>query len=298
MTPFAKAPIIGAKACAKRAKTQRETNMYKDILVVPTARSEAVGPFAASLADSFRAGLRVVGPALDLAAPSYVVPEMPVEILDNARESVRAAARDRVEGIAGLAREKGIDPRTEVISGSLDACAHELARRARYCDLAIVEQPDREAREGDTQLLEAILFGSGRPLLVVPFIQKRALAFDNALVAWDESATAARAVAAALPFLKRTNHVEVVTVDDRSRPRSAEPETLARHLEAHGVRTRGRRLPNVGDVTDTLLSHAADIGADYLVMGGYGHSRLREFILGGATRGILASMTVPILMMH
>lgn len=278
--------------------TQRELVMYKDILVVPTARSEAVGPFAVALADTLRAGLRVAAPALDLATPSYVVPEMPAEILDNARESVRADARARVEGIAALARDRGIDPRTEVISGSLDACAQDLARRARYCDLVVVEQPDREAREGDTQLVETILFGSGRPLFVVPFIQKRPLAFDNALVAWDESATAARSVAAALPFLKRTNHVEVVTIEDSRRRRSAEPDTLARHLETHGVRGRGRRLPNAGDVTDTLLSHAADIGADYIVMGGYGHSRLREFILGGATRGIFGSMTVPVLMMH
>jgi nucleotide-binding universal stress UspA family protein len=272
--------------------------MIKDILVVPTARAQAVGPFAAAFAQTFGAAMRVACPAFDMITPTYVVPEMPVEILDNARESARAEARAQVEAIAAFAREKGIDPRTEVISGTFDACSHELQRRARYCDLVVLEQPPAEGREGETLLAEALLFGSGRPLLFAPYIQKAPLGFDNALVAWDESPTAARAIGAALPLLARTRSVEVVSVEDPRRPRSADPEAFARHLEAHGVRARGRRLADVGDVPDTLLSHAADSGADFLVMGGYGHSRMREFILGGATRGMLQTMTVPVVMMH
>jgi nucleotide-binding universal stress UspA family protein len=272
--------------------------MIKDVLVVPTPRAQAVGPFAVAAARDFGASLRVACPAFDMVMPTYVVPEMPVEVLDSARDSARAEARARVEAIAALAREAGMDPRTEVISGTFDACSHELQRRARYADLVVLEQPPGEGREGETQLAEALLFGSGRPLLFAPYIQRTPLGHDHAIVAWDESPAAARAVGVALPFLTRTRAVEVVSVEDPRRPRSADPEALARHLEAHGVRARGRRLADVGDVTDTLLSHAADTGADYLVMGGYGHSRMREFILGGATRGILQAMTVPVVMMH
>lgn len=272
--------------------------MIKDVLVVPTPRAQAVGPFAVAVARAFGAALRVACPAFDMTIPTYVVPEMPVEILDGARDAVRAEARARVEAIAASAREAGVDPRTEVISGTFDACAHELQRRARYADLVVLEQPPAEGREGETQLAEALLFGAGRPLLFAPFIQRGPLGYGHALVAWDESPAAARAVGAALPFLTRTRAVEVVSVEDPRRPRSPDPEALARHLEAHGIRARGRRIADVGDVTDSLLSHAADVGADYLVMGGYGHSRMREFILGGATRGMLRAMTVPVLMMH
>ncbi|WP_029030569.1 universal stress protein [Salinarimonas rosea] len=272
--------------------------MIKDILVVPTPRAAAVGPFAASVAHAFGAGVRIACPAFDMVAPTFVLPEMPVEILDGAREAARGEARARVEEIAGLLREKGIDPRTEVISGTFDACAHELQRRARYSDLVVAEQPPSEGREGEAALAEALLFGAGRPILFVPYVQTAGLGADTALVAWDESSTAARAIGAAMPFLARTRAVEVVSIEDARRPRSADPEAFARHLEAHGVRARGRRIADVGDVADTLLSHAADIGADYLVMGGYGHSRLREFVLGGATRHILQTMTLPVVMMH
>ncbi|GGK45472.1 universal stress protein [Salinarimonas ramus] len=272
--------------------------MIKDILVVPTNAGDALGPFAAALAQDHGAAVRIAAPAFDMISPTYVVPEMPVEILDNAREAARAEARARAEGVASRLREAGIDPRTEVISGSFDACSHELQRRARYCDLVVVEQASAREREGEAALAEALLFGAGRPILHVPYVQKTPLSYDHALVAWDESQTAARALGAALPFLARTRSVEVVSIEDGRRPGTADPEAYARHLAAHGVRARGRRIASVGDIADTLLSHAADMGADYLAMGGYGHSRLREFVLGGATRGILRAMTVPVVMMH
>lgn len=272
--------------------------MFKDILVVPTPRANAVGPFAASVAHGFGGAVRIVCPAFDVITPTYLVPEMPVEILDNAREAARAEARQRVEAIAALMREQGVDPRTEVISGTFDACSHELQRRARYSDLVVTEQPSVEGNEGESALAEALLFGAGRPILFVPYVQKDPIGFDHALVAWDESQAAARTIGAALPLLARTRSVEVVSIDDARGSRTADPEAFARHLEIHGVRARGRRLSSAGDVSDTLLSHAADTGADTLVMGGYGHSRLREFVLGGATRGILQAMTVPVVMMH
>lgn len=272
--------------------------MIKEILCVPTARAEALGPFAVGVAEAFGASLRVAAPAFDVVTPTYVTVEVPIEILDGAREAARREARVRAEAISDRADAAHVFTRTEVVSGSFDACSRELQRRARYADLVVLEQPQPDAHEGEAALVEALLFGSGRPLLIAPYVHKGGPGRDHALVAWDESAGAARALAAAMPLLHRMRAVDVVAVEDPRRPRGVDVEALAKHLEAHSIRAGARRLADVGDVADTLLSHAADVGADLCVMGGYGHSRLREVVLGGATRGMLRAMTLPVLMMH
>jgi nucleotide-binding universal stress UspA family protein len=120
------------------------------------------------------------------------------------------------------------------------------------------------------------------------------------MVCWDGSRSAARAVGDALPFLLRAEKVEVVLVASEPGKSDEIPGAdIAHHLARHGLKVELKRIVAVDvDVTNTLLSHAADVGSDLLVMGGYGHSRLREFVLGGVTRGILASMTLPTLMSH
>ena len=120
------------------------------------------------------------------------------------------------------------------------------------------------------------------------------------MVCWDGSRNAARAIADALPLLARAKAVEVVIVTGK--PGESDEiagADIAHHLARHGLKVEVERLVARDiDITSTLLSRAADLGADLIVMGGYGHSRWREFVLGGATRGILASMTVPVLMSH
>jgi len=118
------------------------------------------------------------------------------------------------------------------------------------------------------------------------------------MVAWDGSAPAARALGDAMPMLARARRVEVVVVDDGPDGDTIPGSDAQRHLKRHGIEAGLRRLTGTRDVADTLLSQASDTGADLLVMGGYGHSRFREFILGGATEGVLASMTLPVLMAH
>ena len=120
------------------------------------------------------------------------------------------------------------------------------------------------------------------------------------MVCWDASRNAARAVADAIPFLERAKAVEIVIVAGE-RPKSDEipGADIGQHLARHGLKVEVKRIvAGDTDVASTLLSHAADSSADFLVMGGYGHSRLREYILGGATRGILSAMTLPTLMSH
>ena len=136
---------------------------------------------------------------------------------------------------------------------------------------------------------------------MVPYIQKRGLTLDRVFVCWDGGRTAARAIADAMPFLERAKAVDIVIGRRGAQGRHDEVTgaKLSEHLARHGVKANVKRMSK-GDIAieDVILSYAADSGADFMVMGGYGHSRLREFILGGVTRGILASMTVPVLMSH
>ena len=175
-----------------------------------------------------------------------------------------------------------------------------FASLARRFDLSIVGQAEPEQPALDGLIVEAALFDSGRPMLVVPYIQRNGLKLDRILLCWDGSRSAARAAADALPFLRRAKLVEVVTVASEPAKSDEMPGAdIAHHLARHGVKVELKRIVTAEtDVASTILSHAADSSADFLVMGGYGHSRLREFILGGVTREILASMTVPVLMSH
>jgi nucleotide-binding universal stress UspA family protein len=271
---------------------------YKDLLVVLSPEAKAVGPFAASVAALFGARVKGACIVVDPVVPSYVIPEMPSEILQNARAAARADAEAALNGFKASASKASIETRSLVVQGMLDSAAAELTRMARYADLTIIEQPESNASNGEPIVLETVLFGSGRPLLIVPYIQRKPISLNRVIVAWDESATAARAVGAAMPLLEQAKHVEVVTVEGGGTGGRESDGHLASYFEAHGIHAQGKWLSNVGNVADTILSHAADNGADLVVMGGYGHSRLREFILGGATRGMLATMTVPVLMMH
>ena len=120
------------------------------------------------------------------------------------------------------------------------------------------------------------------------------------MVCWDGGRAAARAIRDAMPFLRRAGRIEVVIVtNERGKQDQIERADIGAHLSRHGLNVAVKRMP-LGDVdvADMLLSHAADEEVDFIVMGGYGHSRLREFVLGGVTRSLLRTMTVPVLMSH
>ncbi|MEO5784147.1 MAG: universal stress protein [Casimicrobiaceae bacterium] len=148
-----------------------------------------------------------------------------------------------------------------------------------------------------------VMLSSGRPLLIVPMIGAQPVLGDNVLVAWDGGREAARAVADALPLLQRAKRVTVIVVDAdgglRSRGPAAESPLVAWH-HRHDVNAEVHRYdaPDI-PIGEWLLSRAADGGSDLVVMGGYGYTRrVRELVLGGVTRTMLQSMTVPVLMSH
>jgi nucleotide-binding universal stress UspA family protein len=145
-----------------------------------------------------------------------------------------------------------------------------------------------------------VLFESARPVIVVPFIHKGGLKLDRVMACWDGSRAAARAIADSLPILKKAKQVEVVIVaNERAKSDEVSGADLGQHLARHDVKIEVKQMtsPDI-DVASTILSYAADSSANLIVMGAYGHSRLREFVLGGVTRGMLEAMTVPVLMSH
>jgi nucleotide-binding universal stress UspA family protein len=126
------------------------------------------------------------------------------------------------------------------------------------------------------------------------------MTLDHVMICWDGSRAATRAIADGMPLLERAKQIEVVIIAANEAKSNELPGVdLGQHLARHGLKIDVKRMtaPDI-DVAATILSYAADTGTDLIVMGGYGHSRLREFVLGGVTRGILESMTVPVLMSH
>ena len=146
---------------------------------------------------------------------------------------------------------------------------------------------------------EAVLFNSGHPMLMVPYIQERGFEAKRIMICWDGKRAAARAVLDAMPFLTQAEAVEIIAVNEDADATEATAAALATHLARKNIPAKAERLTaERAEIHNTILSAAADRGTQLIVMGGYGHSRLREFVLGGATRGILKSMTIPVLMSH
>jgi nucleotide-binding universal stress UspA family protein len=186
-------------------------------------------------------------------------------------------------------------PYDSVMEEAPDARFEVLLRRSRLSDLVVIGQEDPERPEPmRTAMIETLLFEGGAPTLVVPFISKD-VSLERPLVAWDGSATAARAVRAALPLLAESTAVTVLTVGDR---KPEELSDIAVHLSRHGLQVEVKHTISDVAVADTLLNTVSDEGFGYVVMGAYGHSRVREQLFGGATRDILREMTVPVLMTH
>lgn len=184
-----------------------------------------------------------------------------------------------------------------------DEAGGGLSLQARYSDLVVLGQadPDEPSQGGLSDLPEHVVLNGGRPVLIVPYAGSFHSVGRRALVAWDAGLEAARAIAGALPMLKRADQVEVAVFNPKTQPRvhGEQPGAdIALYLARHGLKVDVLQETTELDSGNALLSLAADCSSDLIVMGGYGHSRFREILLGGTTRTILESMTVPVLMAH
>lgn len=172
-----------------------------------------------------------------------------------------------------------------------------IGELARLYDMTIVLQPESSIASHDNDIPKQILFFSGGPMLMIPYIHEGPLDAYHVGIAWDGSRLAARAVRDAMPFLIGAKAVTVIAVNEE--PNEISSEHLAGHLARRGIRARVQPLTaDRADVQDVILSIAAEDNMGLLVMGGYGHPRLLERFLGGVTRGMFDSMTVPVLMSH
>ena len=168
---------------------------------------------------------------------------------------------------------------------------------SRYCDLVIAGQPDPDHPVADDAVAEGLLMSSGRPVLIVPYVGNRSSIGKRVMVAWNGTREASRAVHDALGMLQAAESVIALEVDPTDGAFGG--NDLCDHLKRHGVNAEAKHtVSNELEISDVLLSAIADNGIDLLVMGGYGHSRIRELALGGATREVMQAMTCPVMMSH
>ena len=263
------------------------------------ATSDARLDAAVALALAF--GARLVGLAL-VAQPFAPLVELPPERLFRERREARVDAL--LAAAAARAGRAGVVFETRRETAPADRLPELFARHARHADLVVVgcSDPGPDAEGVETpELLETAFLGTGRPTLIVPADAGR-MPPERMLVAWDGSREAARAVHDALPLLGRAVRVLLVVVDPRGLADRVGPEPgadMAAHLARHGIAVEVEAVASGSRSTgETLLARAAEMGAGTLVMGGYGHLRLRELVLGGVTRHVLAHTTIPILLSH
>jgi nucleotide-binding universal stress UspA family protein len=275
--------------------------MLKVVVVNLSGRAplDFAADYATSIAATFGAHVTGIAFLYEPVIPDGTLGGVPVDLIELQREENSKIARDAISRFEAGVKKAGVASETRQLDATFGGAATRFAQVARRFDISVVAQAQREQGATDELIIEGALFESGRPVIVVPYIQKSGLTLERVLACWDGGRTAARAIADAMPFLERAKAVDLVIVAEERKNDEITGVRMSEHLTRHGVAVSVKRIAK-GDlaVQDVILSYAADSGADFMVMGGYGHSRLREFILGGVTRGILNSMTVPVLMSH
>ena len=276
--------------------------MIKDLVVNLTGGhpQDFAADYAISLAQAFEAHLVGIGFIYEPIVPGSVLGGVPTDLIEIQREENSKTAKAAIARFEERARASNLVPESRLIDASIAGAADLFGRIARRFDIAVAGQARREQGASEELLIEGALFGSGRPVIVVPVTQTAPVKLDRVMLCWDGSRPAARAIADAIPFMTRANAVEIVVViGERDKSGEITAANMKWHLARHGIDVEIKRIAAGGaDAQSTIVKHATESGADFLVMGGYGHSRLREFILGGVTRSIVRAMPVPVLMSH
>ena len=274
--------------------------MLDSFLVALEDKADALIPYALSAAKTLNARLTVACPRRDLSGLEDGSLEARLEAAGGAGEARKARARARLETFAAAAKAAAVEAEILFPDAGEDPLRDVLPRFARAFDFVMVQQREAGRAPARDDLAAALLSESGRPVWVVPAIQREAASFKRVLVAWDGGAAPARAFSEAKSLIARAERVEIVTVAGASTPSAVIQggERLAARIKAGGVEATFRRLPSEENPASVLLSYAADAGADLLVSGGYSHSPLRESLFGGTTRTMLATMTLPVFFAH
>jgi nucleotide-binding universal stress UspA family protein len=280
----------------------------RDLQVVldNTPRSQAVLDIAIDLARTNGAHLTGLCP-LELLLPAdfgFVLGGYPeVMALQTAVDQLQSQAKDMAAALEARFRDA---LRREGLGGDWAApagpVAAAIAYHARHADLTVIGQadPDHRRPPPGRGMIEDLLLAAGRPLLIIPYAGAFPAIGRTVAIAWSETREAARAAADALALIDPAASVTVLSIVRPGAQIDIPGAEIAAHLARHGLAVTAARTISDGSISeaDALLSYVADLGADLLVMGGYGHSRVRELTLGGMTRGVLQHMTLPVLMSH
>jgi nucleotide-binding universal stress UspA family protein len=290
-------------AAAAGAFSVWRTLMLKNLLVhIPSERLiRPVVDAAISLAvtraahlDAVSVGYESANVALPVDGGAAVAAVFEIE-----RERALERANAAIAVFEAEARNAGIAYGVQILTNLPVDAATAVSASARLYDLTIALQPEPDRDTFDNTMPQEILFQSGGPVLFIPYTHKGPLELRRIGIAWDGSRLAARALRDAAPFLVHAQDITVITINESETPAEASAADLTAHLARRSLTAHIERMTaDRSDIQPTILSIAADTGLDLIVMGGYGHSHLQERILGGVTRGMLQSMTVPTLMSH
>jgi len=279
---------------------------YKSILTVATSPEGLAASITAAslvaLAEDAHLDVLALGVDRTQIGYSYVGAGAVIIAAEMGRAEADARATEKAVNAAFAAQLPGVRVAVETAVTQLGMLTEIVASRARYADLVVLPRPYGKGRGAeDAAVLEAALFDGMAPVLVVPERGLPSADPRRVVLAWNQSREAMVAARCALPFLIRADMVSVVVIDPPTYgPERSDPGgLLCRLLVRHGVKAEvsvlAKTLPRVSEV---LARHVRDVNADLLVMGAYGHSRLREAILGGATRDMLEAAAVPVLLAH
>jgi len=257
---------------------------------------------AFDLARNFDAQITGLFVVPDYVVPSYVEAQISVDVITEVTEKALARARDHLGDYQKLAEEAGVSMEGHVLEGQLIPILRE---HSKYSDLLVLGQDQPEDLDNASYgLADSLLFEGACACMVVPHSGKLRPLGKNVLLTWNASRESARALREAMPLLARAETVVMLSSEpddgDSSMARGhPHAQELARLLESHGIQaiSSGISDPDMS-TTDAIIGQAAEMNADLIVMGAYGHARLREIILGGVTRDLLKQAPVPLLLAH
>src|SRR5271156_5639857 len=224
--------------------------MVKDIVVNLSVGPEGgpAGDYAVSVASALDAHLTGIAFLYDPIVPISAAGYIPAEVIETQQADNEAAAKAAIDRFSELVRRAGISAEPLTLSASLAGAGEQFGRIARRFDLAVVGQAEPETSTIDDIIAETTLFESGRPMIVVPYIQKGPLKLDRVMVCWDGSRQAARAIGDAMPLLTKAGKVEIVIVtNERGKEHEIAGTDMGQHLARHGLKVDLERIPR-GDV--------------------------------------------------
>ena len=273
---------------------------YQDILIHLDESRNCPARLTAAVNLAQALGARLTG--LSIMPSPELLAKTAVSVTPETILAERQVAKDRAEQQQELFKQAvaavRLNSEWRCVTGEP---SHQVNYHARFHDLVVIGQTDHQDPDSfGSGFVNHVVLGAGRPVLMIPYIGPRPTLGQRVLVAWNGSREAARAVFDALPLLDKARQVTLLTIATES---GTEAESsageLCHYLSRRGIAATAVHLP-AGDVEvgDLLLDRAADEDFDLIVMGAYGHARLREIILGGATRHLLEHMTVPVLLSH